>query len=74
MPPPAATTLTALNWDAPVNTSNDITHVCTTEPPAATAPTPNTSPNTPTAAPSVKRGGGDVARRRQRRDDAAINH
>ena len=49
----AATTLTALNCEAPVNTSSDMTQAWATEPPAATAPTPNTKPNTPTAAPSV---------------------
>ena len=42
--PPAATTLTALNCEAPVNTSSDITQAWATEPPAATAPTPNVEP------------------------------
>ena len=51
--PPAPMTLTAENCDAPVNTSSDSAHVCATEAPALTAPTPNDTANTPTAAPSV---------------------
>ncbi len=52
--PPLSITLTAVNCDAPVNTNNDIAQACRTEPPADTAPTPNTMPNTPTTAPSVR--------------------
>ena len=51
--PPAPTTLTAENCEAPVNTNNDIAQVCATEAPALTAPTPNDTANTPTAAPRV---------------------
>ena len=51
--PPAAITLTAENCVAPVNTSNEIAHACTTDAPALTAPTPNEMPNTPTASASV---------------------
>ena len=51
--PPAAMTLTALNCEAPVNTSSDMAQAWATDPPADTAPTPNATPNTPTTAPSV---------------------
>ena len=47
-------TLTAENCDAPVKTSNDKAQVCSTLEPAATEPTPNEKPKTPTAALSVK--------------------
>ncbi len=47
--PPAPTTLTAENCDAPVNTSNDKAQVWAIDEPAATEPTPNDTPNTPTA-------------------------
>ena len=51
--PPAATTLTALYCDAPVNTSSDITQAWSTEPPAATAVTPNTAPKAPITTPTA---------------------
>jgi hypothetical protein len=51
--PPEPTTPTAANWEAPVNTSNDMAHVLATDSPLATASTPNDTPNTPTAAPRV---------------------
>ena len=47
--PPAPITLTAENCEAPVNTSNDITHVCGTDAPALTELTPKEIANTPTA-------------------------
>ena len=51
--PPPAITATALNCDAPVNTSSDIAHVWNTVAPADTAATPNEIAKTPTAKPNV---------------------
>jgi hypothetical protein len=42
--PPAARTPTRANWLAPVNSSSDITQVCTTSRPAATPSAPNETP------------------------------
>ena len=42
--PPAATTPTIANWDAPVNITNDRTQVCSTDRPAATETAPNETP------------------------------
>ena len=39
--PPAATTPTRANCDAPVNITRDITHVCASERPAAVEIAPN---------------------------------
>ncbi len=50
-PPPAATTPTTANCDAPVNTSNDMAIVLATVNPVVVASTPNATPNTPVAAP-----------------------
>jgi Lrp/AsnC family transcriptional regulator, leucine-responsive regulatory protein len=50
-PPPTASTPTAANWDAPVNTSIDITQALAGLSPADTASTPNETPYTPTAIP-----------------------
>jgi len=50
-PPPTASTPMNANWDAPVNTSIDITQACTQLRPAATASTPKETPYTPTAIP-----------------------
>ncbi len=49
--PPADKTLIADIWDAPVNTSKDIAHVCNNDAPADTASTPNEAPNTIIALP-----------------------
>ena len=51
--PPDASTPTAANWVAPVNTNNDIAHAIDAETPALVATTPNDTPNTVTANPSV---------------------
>lgn len=47
-------TLTAENCEAPVKTNSDNAQVCTTLAPAATEPTPNDTPKTPTAPLKVK--------------------
>jgi hypothetical protein len=49
--PPAAITPTAANWEPPVNTRSDMTHVCATDSPAPTESTPNETPYTPVAMP-----------------------
>ena len=51
--PPAPITLTAENCDAPVKTRSERAHVCAIDAPAATDPTPNDTPKTPTAMLSV---------------------
>ena len=51
-PPPSITPIAA-NCDAPVNTSSDMAQAWSTERPDAVASTPNDTPNTPTASPSV---------------------
>jgi hypothetical protein len=42
--PPAASTPTKANWEAPVNTSSDSAQVCSTSSPEATDTAPNETP------------------------------
>ncbi len=49
--PPAPSTPTSANCDAPVNSSSDSTQACSVDSPAVTAAAPNDSPYAPTATP-----------------------
>ena len=46
--PPAPTTATAANWEAPVKTNRDMAHVWARVSPAVVASTPKVIPKTPT--------------------------
>ena len=70
--PPAPSTLTAENCEAPVNTSSDITHAWATDAPAETAVTPNDTANTPTAMPNVTHAAKTARRRSSRHDPASL--
>src|SRR5580765_725601 len=78
--PPVPTMPTAANCDAPVNTRSDSAHVLATDRPLATASTPNDTPKTPTAAPSVieaatgDRGAAVTGRLRSRAGGAQPEH
>ena len=50
--PPAPTTPTRANWEAPVNIDSDITTACATVSPAEAAAAPKAVPYRPTATPS----------------------
>ncbi|CCH86639.1 exported protein of unknown function [Modestobacter italicus] len=51
-PPPAPSTPTSANWEAPVNISSDIASACHGSSPAPTAAAPKATPYSPTATPS----------------------
>ena len=49
--PPAPSTPTSANWEAPVNTRSERAQVWSTESPAVTPAAPNPRPYAPTATP-----------------------
>ncbi len=52
--PPAASTPTIANWDAPVKTRSDRAHVCSTSRPEETPTAPNDTPYVPVATPTAR--------------------
>ena len=52
--PPEAMTPMKANWDAPVNTANDMAQACQTSSPAPVAIAPNDTPYAPVASPTPR--------------------